>query len=331
MLTEISLGILALWLAFKLYQRPANFPPGKSVSYVARLTELNYRAVELIGPRGLPIIGYIPFLSYDDPKNPFKALKKLSDSYGPVVGFYLGPSQPFISICGYEAVKEVLHNDNFNGRPVFKVSMITDGLWRTGMGNFSFVSARVSFILCKCSSYNLLLGVIFSMGDVWLEHRRFTLRHLRDLGFGKGSIENHMHDEIQDLIDDMRKRASLHSGNIVNFSGIFNVSVLNVLWMMVAGSRFRRDDARSQCLHDALDNAFRSGSFILSSIQLPEFLLRTFPILRKFGTRNDLFLVIQKYIVVMLQCFVVLSTVNVFTVLFSITTGGNRGTAKAAE
>lgn len=44
-------------------------------------------------------------------------MKKLAKKYGPVVGFYIGPSQPFITVVGPEAVKEALHNDDLNGRP----------------------------------------------------------------------------------------------------------------------------------------------------------------------------------------------------------------------
>lgn len=63
------------------------------------------------------MVGFIPFLSKLDPVYPHMALKKLGDKYGPVTGFYLGPSQPFISVCGYEAVKEALNNDDLIGRP----------------------------------------------------------------------------------------------------------------------------------------------------------------------------------------------------------------------
>ncbi len=42
---------------------------------------------------------------------------KLAEIYGPVVGFYLGPKQPVISICGHEAVREALLNEDLNGRP----------------------------------------------------------------------------------------------------------------------------------------------------------------------------------------------------------------------
>lgn len=62
------------------------------------------------------MVGFIPFVTKLD-AYPFKAMKKLSDIYGPVVGFFLGPRQPFISVCGYQAVKEALQNDDLNGRP----------------------------------------------------------------------------------------------------------------------------------------------------------------------------------------------------------------------
>jgi hypothetical protein len=44
-------------------------------------------------------------------------MQKLSKTYGPVTGFYLGPIQPFISVVGPQAVKEALHNNDLNGRP----------------------------------------------------------------------------------------------------------------------------------------------------------------------------------------------------------------------
>ena len=64
----------------------------------------------------MPLIGFLPFLKKYDSK-PHKALIKLSKIYGPVTGFYLGPSQFFVSVCGYEAVREALNNDDLNGRP----------------------------------------------------------------------------------------------------------------------------------------------------------------------------------------------------------------------
>ena len=63
----------------------------------------------------MPLVGYMPFLKKHDAK-PYMALLKLSQIYGTVTGFYMGPSFT-VSVCGYEAVVEALHNEDLNGRP----------------------------------------------------------------------------------------------------------------------------------------------------------------------------------------------------------------------
>ena len=67
------------------------------------------------GPRGLPLFGNTFQFSKNEPV--YKSLQRLAKTYGPVTGFYLGPTQPFISVVGYEAVKEALLNDDLNARP----------------------------------------------------------------------------------------------------------------------------------------------------------------------------------------------------------------------
>jgi hypothetical protein len=45
-----------------------------------------------------------------------------------------------------------------------------------------------------------LTGFFFTDGPFWVEQRRFSLRHLRDLGFGKRSLEGIILDEAEELI-----------------------------------------------------------------------------------------------------------------------------------
>ena len=61
-------------------------------------------------------MGCLPYLKRKDPTYIYKAFVKFSKEYGPVVGLYFGPFQPFVSVCGYEAVKEALYNEDLNGR-----------------------------------------------------------------------------------------------------------------------------------------------------------------------------------------------------------------------
>jgi hypothetical protein len=69
----------------------------------------------LIGPRGMPFLGFAPFFPTNKPF--FSTLQKMAKKYGPVIGFYLGPTQPFISVDGKQAAKEALLNNDLNGRP----------------------------------------------------------------------------------------------------------------------------------------------------------------------------------------------------------------------
>ena len=40
-------------------------------------------------------------------------------------------------------------------------------------------------------------------GELWKEQRRLTIKHLKDVGVGKSSLEGIILDEIQDLVSDM--------------------------------------------------------------------------------------------------------------------------------
>ena len=44
-------------------------------------------------------------------------------------------------------------------------------------------------------------GLLQSTGNEWVEQRRFALRQLRDLGFGKSGMEDMINDEVEKLIN----------------------------------------------------------------------------------------------------------------------------------
>ncbi|EFX83962.1 hypothetical protein DAPPUDRAFT_47355 [Daphnia pulex] len=221
------------------------------------------------GPKGIPFFGYLPFLSNGEPV--YRTMKKLAKTYGPVAGFYVGPNQPFISVVGPQAVKEALHNDDLNGRP-----------------SNSVIIAR---------TFGEKLGVVFTDGEFWREQRRFTMRQLREMGFGKTSVEYQMTDEIRDLIDEIKKQGRSNDDFIVDFKGIFVVSVVNILWAIVGGERFQRDDARFKRLLEDIDLFFRVGNPVRANFPVPVFLLRLFPGLRSyFGVQTDMFEPLQKFI-----------------------------------
>ena len=134
-------------------------------------------------------------------------------------------------------------------------------------------------------------------GDFWQEQRRFTLRHLRDLGFGKTSIEDQMIDEINDLISDMTETAKSDPGHVVDLKSIFTVSAINILWAIIGGKRFQRDNVKFKKLLDNVDMFIRGGNLAKAVISVPAFLVRLFPSLPGLlGLTDDLVVPIQQFI-----------------------------------
>ena len=148
--------------------------------------------------------------------------------------------------------------------------------------------------------YFSMVGLVFVEGEFWTEQRRFTLRHLRDLGFGKTSIEDQMMDEIKELLSDMKSAAQSDPDHIVDFKGIFNVSILNILWVILCGKRYERDDVALKKLLSLVDKLLRGGNFIGAVFPIPSFLIRIFPALPKiFGVDTELFRPLQGFIMVL--------------------------------
>ena len=135
--------------------------------------------------------------------------------------------------------------------------------------------------------YNCCAGLIFTQGPLWEEQRRFTVRHLRDLGFGKTSIENQIKDEINELIKDMLDTANSDPDGAVDFKGLFSISVLNVLWSFVGGKRFGRDDEDLKRLIQYNSTFFQSGNTTRSNIPVPIVILKMFPKLKRIINNAD--------------------------------------------
>ncbi len=141
------------------------------------------------------------------------------------------------------------------------------------------------------------LGIIHNEGELLEEQRRFTLRHLRDLGFGKTSSEALVQEEIRELVNEFRQEASSNAESSVDLTGAFNLSLINILWALIGGERFQRSDEHLKQLLNRIQMFIRSGNFARANIPIPGFLLRRFSFLRKFmGLRNDLFTPLQDFV-----------------------------------
>lgn len=83
-------------------------------------------------------------------------------------------------------------------------------------------------------------GIAFNEGKGLFEQRRFVLKTLRDFGFGKKSLESLIHNEVKELVTTLLQ---LH-GKPFEPEDAFNLSVVNSLWTIITGRRFKNDDKK---------------------------------------------------------------------------------------
>ena len=97
-------------------------------------------------------------------------------------------------------------------------------------------------------------------GARWVGQRNFTVKQLKNFGFGKKDLGVVIIKEASDLVDHM-----LSLGDQVKIdSSLFALPVLNVLWNMVAGRSFSRDDEGVQKLLDLNTFLFNSEIFMIA-------------------------------------------------------------------
>ena len=104
----------------------------------------------------------------------------------------------------------------------------------------------------------LSVGLVYENGSVWRDHRRFALQTLRDLGFGKGSMEDRVVDEIGYLT----RRIDETRGQAFDFHQFVAPSVSNNICHLVFGHRYDYGDPRRR----ALDKLIRDMSHVFSVI-----------------------------------------------------------------
>ncbi|GFY75839.1 cytochrome P450 18a1 [Trichonephila inaurata madagascariensis] len=170
---------------------------------------------QLPGPIGLPIVGYIPFMT----RKPYIKLTELSKTYGPIYKVQLGSINMLI-ITDYELMKEAFSKDAFMGRPPDLPFELSDVTIRSG-------------------AFNEM---------PWKEQRRFSMHMLRELGFGKTKMEEHLKEEIQELLQRMTK----HVGKPTKLSDLLAPSMSNNIASLLFGNRLKYDDPQRKKLDQSL-------------------------------------------------------------------------------
>lgn len=153
----------------------------------------------------MPIVGNLCLVAQISQKFKFYHLMwaYFSKCYGTIVGFKFG-SQKVIIVSGRKAIKELYSNEAFDGRP--------DG--------FFF----------RIRTFEKKLGVVF-VDD--LSQRHFLLKHMRQR---KQDMAQQIQHEAGEMVKFFQKKVKEQPDGI-EMQNAFDVSVLNVMWTILAGER----------------------------------------------------------------------------------------------
>uniref|UniRef100_A0A023GN25 Putative cytochrome p450 cyp2 subfamily protein n=1 Tax=Amblyomma triste TaxID=251400 RepID=A0A023GN25_AMBTT len=175
------------------------------------------------GPRGIPLLGYLPFIW-----KPYHVVfHELSKRYGPIVRVRLG-DKDVVVLHDLKSIREALTNP--------------DVLYRPRDFLFNYLGVE---------------GIAVMNGQPWQTNRRYCFHVLRNLGFAKKSMEEHIHEELQcftDLLSSSKGKPMLVAQPLVS-------SVANNISALVFGRRYGLDDAKGRHVVGQLSKFLRYGNF----------------------------------------------------------------------
>ncbi|XP_065360010.1 probable cytochrome P450 305a1 [Calliphora vicina] len=168
-----------------------------------------------------------------------KAFENWSKRYNSnILGLKLGRELVVVALS-YPLVKDVHLQEVFEGRPdTFFLRLRTMGTRK---------------------------GITCTDGQLWYEHRNFAMKQMRHVGYGRTQMEQHIEKETDSLLQFIEE----FKGQAVRPGSFLAQSVINVLWSMTAGKRFKRDDKRLVKLLDLMNR--RSKVFDMSGGVLTQF------------------------------------------------------------
>ncbi|XP_078619737.1 cytochrome P450 2U1-like [Branchiostoma floridae x Branchiostoma japonicum] len=102
-------------------------------------------------------------------------------------------------------------------------------------------------------------------GPTWKEHRRFSMKSLRDFGVGKKSLEGKILEEARALSDTISKRQ--HQEFCID--QMIQGATSNVISSIVFGSRYRYGDPEFKALLSYIDEAFATSTLSLLPVVFP--------------------------------------------------------------
>ncbi|XP_062557655.1 cytochrome P450 306a1 [Armigeres subalbatus] len=171
------------------------------------------------GPMGLPIVGYLPFISST---KPYVTLTNLGQMYGPIFSLQMGQVDAVV-LTSPDLIRDTLKREETTGRaPLF----ITHGI----MGGH---------------------GIICAEGNLWRDQRRLSTEWLRKMGMTKfgptrSTLEARILAGVNELLQDLKRE----SEKVFAFdpAPLVHHILGNLMNDIVFGLKYERDDATWQYL-----------------------------------------------------------------------------------
>ncbi|RZC40009.1 cytochrome P450 303a1 [Asbolus verrucosus] len=189
------------------------------------------------GPKWLPIIGSALTVAEKRKRTGYlyKATAELSEEYGPVIGLKVGKDLVVV-VYGQQAIREFLSSEDLAGRP-------------TG-------------IFFEMRTWGERRGVLLTDTEYWQEQRRFILRQLREFGFGRKNMSAMIEEETGIMVEAINKMMNEKESVVINMESVFNIHILNTLWMMLAGVRYSPEDKNMKSLQNILGKLFATVDMV---------------------------------------------------------------------
>ena len=125
-------------------------------------------------------------------------------------------------------------------------------------------------------------GVVFNEGHSWQQLRRFTLKTLKEFGFGRAGMQEVVEEEVEHFLNHLRAGKS-----VVEISTQFSLPILNSLWRLAVGERFNYDDPQLSSILNRLNSLFRVLYSPLELLGLSHPWLLKLPLMRKILGREE--------------------------------------------
>ncbi|XP_048738007.1 cytochrome P450 2G1-like [Ostrea edulis] len=187
------------------------------------------------GPPTVPFLGNILSISPDTMLENFQTYRK---KYGDVFSLITG-TKTMVIVNGLDTIRDIFikHGDIVSERPDI-------------------------FAAKEIAKYK---GLTLSSGEIWKEHRPFSVNALREFGFGKRSLESKIMEEVGVLVRELQSK----NGQPFNIRTLITLCISNVICSINFGQRFEHDESRFLSLLKMINENLSNGNIMFKASIFP--------------------------------------------------------------